>query len=83
MPLDSKYGRVYTERGMIGDKEPVIIFRAQDRLAPAVIDYYRQLCQANGAGDDHLAAIDRASQAFGTWRSSHLGQVKLPDTPEG
>ena len=30
MGIDAKYGRVTTERGDIGEDEPVVVFRAQD-----------------------------------------------------
>jgi hypothetical protein len=33
--VDRKYGRVTTERGTIGEDEPVIVFRAQSSSWPA------------------------------------------------
>lgn len=34
MAVDRKYGRVTLERGTIGEDEPVVVFRAQDKMLP-------------------------------------------------
>ncbi|HEY5484425.1 MAG TPA: hypothetical protein VIK31_11555 [Propionibacteriaceae bacterium] len=38
---DSTYGKVTTEHGTIGADEPVIVFRAKDKLLPALLDALR------------------------------------------
>lgn len=83
MGHDGKYGRVTTERKDIPDGEPVIVLRAQDALAVEAIDYYRRRCDEEGAGDQHLMAIDRTAMAFEAWQREHPDQVKLPDTQPG
>ena len=81
MALDLKYGRVTTERGNIGDDEPVVVFRAQDVLLVDVLAYYMMACAKVGAGPAHLAAIGRALEAVRLWQwSQDDGSVKIPDT---
>jgi hypothetical protein len=81
MPYDGKYGRVATERKQIPDNEPVIVFRAQDRLVPGLLVLYRAVCESEGAGADHLDAIDRTRRRFEDWQAEHL--AKTPDTLPG
>jgi hypothetical protein len=57
MAIDTKYGRVTTERGTIGEDEPVVVFRAQDELLPKVLAYYHQLCLEEGSPRHHLDGI--------------------------
>lgn len=83
MGYDGKYGRVTTERGTIGEDEPVIVFRAQDVHVPAMLDFYRQTCAAGGAGQEHIEAIDHARRECARWQDAHRDQVKLPDTRSG
>jgi hypothetical protein len=81
MGHDGKYGQVTTERKEIPEDEPVIVLRAQDELAVEAIDFYRRRCDEEGAGDEHLAAIDKTAQAFEAWQRDH--RTKLPDTQPG
>jgi hypothetical protein len=86
MAIDSKYGRVTTERGTIGDNEPVVVFRAQDQLLPKILKIYRFLCEIAGSPGHHLAAIDRAEDAVLDWQLQHRTKTPSSDSlapPEG
>lgn len=77
MPIDLKYGQVTLENQRnIADDEPVIVFRAQDKLLPAVLDYYRQICELAGSPGHHLAAIERTAETVKAWQATH--PVKVP-----
>jgi hypothetical protein len=80
MAIDRKYGRVTLERGTVGDDEPVVVFRAQDRLLPAVLDVYLVLGDMTGCDINHLDAIDEARQFVENWQGDHPDDVKIPDT---
>lgn len=80
MGYDVKHGQVSTERGAIGDDEPVVVFRAQDKHLPAVLEHYRELCVSGSCGQEHTAVIDSARGQVQAWQSAHQSQVKLPDT---
>lgn len=78
MSYDRKYGQVTTERGSIGEDEPVVVFRAQDRLLPALLHAYWQLCDEAGTGMHHLHVISQRIADIQAWQESH--PVKTPDT---
>ena len=78
MGIDRKYGRVTTEHGDIGANEPVVVFRAQDKLLPKVLAYYRLFCWKAGSPRRHLGFIDDAIGIVETWQAEHPS--KTPDS---
>jgi hypothetical protein len=78
MAIDGKYGRVTLEKGTIGDDEPVVVFRAQDKELLRVLKVYRDLCNAGGSPDRHLAAIDDASERIAAWQA--VNPTKTPSS---
>lgn len=83
MAVDSKYGRVTTEHGTIGDDEPVVVFRAQDRLLPKLLKVYRIFCELAGSPPHHLAAIDNAVAEVKGWQSIHRTKTPSSDSLAG
>lgn len=87
MPFDQKYGRVTLENQRnIADDEPVIVFRAQDRLLPKLLKVYRYFCELAGSPANHLAAIDHTAGVIKAWQAEH--STKTPTStgytpPEG
>jgi hypothetical protein len=79
MPRDNKYGQVTIERGTIRDDEPVMIFRAQDALAPRVIRAYREMCREAGSPQRHLMAIDDALSSIEAWQADNPIQTPSSD----
>jgi hypothetical protein len=75
MADDLKYGRVTLERGDIGEDEPVVVFRAQDKLVPFLLRFYRQLCMDHGSPERHLGGIEAAREQVETWQRDHYTQV--------
>lgn len=76
MPYDLKYGRVTLENQRnVGDDEPVIVFRAKDRLLPKLLKVYRYFCELAGSPDNHLAAIDDTAQNIKAWQFQNGTQV--------
>ena len=80
MGYDSKYGKVTTEHGDIPDDEPVIVFRAQDKLSADVLAAYHRLCAENGSPERHLNLIAATQARFKVWQRAHKQQVKIPDS---
>lgn len=80
MAIDRKYGRVTTERGTIGEDEPVVVFRAQDKMLPKLLKIYRFLCELGGSPDHHLAAIDDAATYVKAWQLSNGAKVPTSDS---
>jgi hypothetical protein len=80
MGYDSKYGKVTTEHGDIPDDEPVIVFRAQDRLSVSALRAYFELCMVAGSPQRHLTLVSSTIRRFAGWQNEHVGQVKVPDS---
>lgn len=68
MAIDRKYGRVTTEFGMIGEDEPVVVFRAHDRLLPKLLKVYWFFCELAGSPQHHLDLIDEAAETVKAWQ---------------
>jgi hypothetical protein len=78
MAIDRKYGHVTTEHGTIGEDEPVVVFRSQDKLLPKLLKIYRFLCELAGSPAHHLAAIDDATRDVNAWQLAHGSKVRVP-----
>ena len=78
MAVDGKYGRVTLEHGNIGEDEPVIVFRANDKLLPELLHKYLQLCLAAGSPDRHLELIKNSYKQIRQWQEAHPDDVKTP-----
>lgn len=78
MGIDGKYGRVTTERGNIGDDEPVIVFRAQDRLLPKLLKVYKIMCELAGSPQRHLDLIHESAMTIKAWQVDHF--TKTPES---
>jgi len=75
MPVDAKYGRVVTEFGQFEDDEPVVVFRAKDRLLPKLLKVYSSLCRVAGSPVYHLDRIDKAAALVEAWQAEHGARV--------
>lgn len=80
MGYDGKYGRVTTEHGNIGEDEPVIVFRAQDKLLPEVLLAYYQLCAQNGSPSFHLKIVEEACERILKWQHTPGNFTKIPNS---
>lgn len=80
MGIDLKYGRVTTERGTIGDDEPVVVFRSQDQLLPKLLKIYKIMCELAGSPERHIGAIHDAAMAVKDWQADHSTKVPSSDS---
>lgn len=83
--LDGKY---YGEIRKVADDEIVppdewILFRAKDDAVPRMLESYRAMCLAVGAGSDHVEGIDALITRVDAWRAAHPDLCKVPDTEPG
>jgi hypothetical protein len=79
MAIDNKYGRVTLEKGTIGEDEPVVVFRAQDKLLPKLLKVYRYFCELAGSPQRHLTAIDEAAWRVKYWQTDHPTKTPSSD----
>lgn len=78
MGIDGKYGHVTTERGTIGEDEPVIVFRAQDRLLPKLLKVYKIMCELAGSPQRHLDLIHESAMTIKAWQAENF--TKTPES---
>lgn len=79
MAIDRKYGRVTLENSTIGEDEPVVVFRAQDRLVPKLLKVYKIMCELAGSPERHLNAIHDAAMTIKEWQASHPTKTPSSD----
>jgi hypothetical protein len=76
MGIDRKYGKVTTEFGNIGETEPVVVFRAQDKILPKLLAYYHLFCLKAGSPRRHLDIILNTLAVIEDWQNRH--STKIP-----
>lgn len=84
MGVDGKYGKVTVEKVRstpIGEDEPVVVFRAQDKLLPRLLGKYYVLCQEDGCSAEHLKAVHQALRSVTMWQDRNPS--KRPGDPVG
>ena len=80
MAKDLKYGKVTLEKSSIGEDEPVVVFRARDKLLLKVLAYYHLFCLKEGSPRKHLDLILDAHKIVKDWQSTN--ETKVPDSKE-
>jgi hypothetical protein len=79
MGIDNKYGRVTVENSTIGEDEPVVVFRAQDKLLPDLLKIYRILCSTAGSPERHLDLIHDSAEKIRAWQANNHTQTPRSD----
>lgn len=80
MGYDSKYGNIKTQHEEIPDDEPVIMFRARDKLAVDIIGYYLFRSIQAGSSRGHLKVVMGSLEEFRYWQEQHPDELKLPES---
>jgi len=78
MAHDTKYGKVTTEFGNLGEDEPVVVFRARDVLLQDVLSFYRQKCAQIGSPQKHLDLIHTTEEKVYSWQERNKDKVRVP-----
>ena len=82
--IDDKGQIIKTGNGVpIPEEEPLILFRARDRLAVPMLRAYRELCIADGCNDFQLGQIDELITRFVTFASANPQVMKQPGITRG
>ena len=80
MAIDLKYGKVILEHSTIGEDEPVVVFRARDKLLPKVLAYYHLFRLKEESPDKHLNLIITAIKNIKNWQK--VNPTKVPSSDE-
>lgn len=78
MGIERKYGKVTTEFGTIGEDEPVVLFRAQDKLLPKVLSYYALFCMKENSPRRHINIVLNTLDTIKDWQKNNADKVKVP-----
>lgn len=78
MGIDLKYGKVTLESSSIEEDEPVVVFRAKDKILPKLLAYYHLFCTEKSPRG-HLNLIMDARANIVRWQSQNWNKVKDPD----
>jgi len=77
--IDSQFRIVKTSNDQpIPDDEPVILFRARDRIALHLLRIYRVLCQIDGCTSYQLEMAQRIADKFAAFAIMNEGRMKQP-----
>ncbi len=67
----------------IPEDEPMILFRARDRHALAMLHAYLQICIEDNCKSRHIVGIQKRIAAFGEFAREHPERMKQPGITEG
>jgi len=67
----------------IPEDEPLILFRARDRNALAMLRHYRLLCEEDLCTAFHMDGIDNRIAAFAEFKHLHPERMKQPGITRG
>ena len=73
------YDRIQDPEGKIPEDEPVFLLRAQDAVAPGVVEAWAIVAYEAGATDDIVHHAYEHAQLMRKWQAEHGS--KVPDMP--
>ena len=63
---------IYKANGeLVPDDEPVLMFRAQDKLTPLVLEQYRKLLKENNPDSQALQQLDEEIDKIKKWQKTN------------
>ncbi len=82
--LGARIQIVKTTNGQaVPEEEPLCIFRGRDRLAVPLLQYYRQLCVADGCNDHQMEKVDHRIAMFRQFAVDFSERMKQPGITRG
>jgi hypothetical protein len=59
--------------------EPLVLFRAKDKLVPAMLEHYAGLCEQAGSPPEQIQGIRHRLEAVKQWQAANANKVDVPD----
>ena len=75
------YDRIQDPAGLIPKDEPVFLLRAQDKLAPALVEAWALRASDIGAAKNIVDAAYSQADAMRSWQLKHGSKTPDMDTP--
>lgn len=72
-------GRIQDSANLIPEDEPVFLIRAQDKLAPDIVEVWATGAEEEGAAPNIVEAARGHAEAMREWQEEHGS--KIPDMP--
>ena len=73
------YDRIQAPTDLIPEDEPVFLLRAQDTIAPDVVNAWADLAEQSSAAPNIIEAARKQADAMVDWQKEHGS--KIPDMP--
>jgi hypothetical protein len=73
----------HTNNTVIPIHEPTIMFRGRDRLVKPMLDYYKKLCEADGANEYQLDLVQQKIDQFEQFTKDFPEVMKQPGVTRG
>jgi hypothetical protein len=64
----------------IPEDEPLILFRAHDKLLLPLLEDYMKLCVEAGSPEEHLGLLKQRIDAIKAWQEANVEKLKIPGT---
>ena len=83
--IDRKYRfkAVSVASGKQHTQSDAVLFLAKDKLLPALLDKYIELCRDNGVGDTQIKGVELLMDRVLTYQLRNINKVRLPDVGDG
>ena len=63
----------------VPDDEPLILFRAKDKLLVQLLEFYMKLCGDGGSPESQLSLLKQRIDLIKSWQADHPDKLKIPD----
>lgn len=63
----------------VPEDEPLILFRAKDKLLVELLEYYMKLCSDGGSPESQLNLLQQRIDLIKLWQTDHQDKLKIPD----
>jgi hypothetical protein len=63
----------------VPEDEPLILFRAHDKLLVQLLDYYMEPCKDAGSPQTQIDLLNQRIDEIKSWQASHQNLLKIPD----
>ena len=85
MKLDAKFHGVIVKNknGTVVPQDQWMVFLAKDNAVPAMLEFYEQECERQGAAPEQVAAVRAMRARVDAWRREHPELCKAPDVERG
>lgn len=77
------YARIQDPENKIGEDEPVMLFRAQDKFFIDVLYFYRALLERDNPKSELIPLVTDHIKRVYAWQQDNADKVKFPDYKPG